>query len=136
VDECTDFGQAVLRNLEALVPAGTTQADLALELGLCAWMHQCDTDLDEALDRLSEVREAVIVAGGLAPATEPVPFGGRDPQTALVNLVIYLGNLLGRASAHAGCEPATVAARAEAELSSVTPRVRAVHRHLRELRSS
>jgi len=132
----TDFGEAVLQNLEALVPVGTTQADLALELGLCAWMHQCGTDLDEALDRLWDVRGAVLVAGGLDPASEPIPFGGRNPQAALVNLTIYLGNLLGRASAHARCAPAAVVDRAAATLASATPRVRAGHRRLRELRTS
>ena len=133
----TDFGEAVLQNLEALVPVGTTQADLALELGLCAWMHQCDTELDEALDRLWDVRGAVLVAGGLDPASEPIPFGGRNPQAALVNLAIYLGNLLGRASAHARCDPAAVVDRAGGRHSPRRPRrVRAGHRRLRELRTS
>ncbi len=134
MDEFTDFGEAVLRNLEALVPPGTTAADLALELGLCAWMHHCDTDLDEALDRLWEVREAVLRTGELDPTTEPIPFGGRDPQAALVNLAIYLGDLLVRAAAASGSDAATVVARAGEALSS--PAHRRPRRRLGELRSS
>jgi hypothetical protein len=136
VDEFTDFGEAVLRNLEALVPPGTTGADLALELGLCAWMHQCDTDLDDAVDRLWEVREALLRAGGLDPATEPIPFGGRNPQAALVNLAIYLGNLLARGTAASGSDPATVVARAGEALSSPARRVPRGRHRLGELRSS
>ncbi len=136
MDEFVDFGEAVLRNLEALVPLGTTQADLALELGLCAWMHQCDTDLDEALDQLWEVRAAVLTAGQLDPATEPIPFGGRQPQAALVNLVVYLGNLLTRASASSGHDLSTLVDRATAHLASPAPRPRFAGRQLRELRSS
>ncbi len=133
MDEFTDFGEAVLRNLDTLVPPGTTGADLALELGLCAWMHQCDTDLDDAVDRLWEVREAVLRTGGLDPITEPIPFGGRDPQAALVNLAIYLGDLLARATAASGSDTATVVARAGEALSSPAHRPR---RRLGERRSS
>ena len=134
MDEFTDFGEAVLRNLDTLVPPGTTGADLALELGLCAWMHQCDTDIDDALDRLWEVREAVLRTGGLDPITEPIPFGGRDPQAALVNLAIYLGGLLARSTAASGSDTATVVARAGEALSS--PAQRRPRRRLGELRSS
>ena len=134
MDEFTDFGEAVLRNLDTLVPPGTTGADLALELGLCAWMHQCDTDIDDALDRLWEVREAVLRTGGLDPITEPIPFGGRDPQAALVNLAIYLGGLLARSTAASGSDTATVVARAGEALSS--PAQRRPRRRLGELRRS
>jgi hypothetical protein len=136
VDECTDFGEAVLRNLPALVPPGTTRADLALELGLCALMHRCDVDLDDALHRLWEVRGALLVAGGLDPTTEPIPFGGRDPQSALVNLAIYLGDLFARARATTRSDTATMTARAGEALSSPPPRSPAGRRPLRELRTS
>jgi len=136
VDEFVDFGEAVLRNLEALVPLGTIQADLALELGLCAWMHQCETDLDDALDQLWEVRRAVLVAGRLDPATEPIPFRGREAQSALVNLVIYLGNLLVRAASNAGCDTVTLVDRANERLASPALRTRFVGRRLPERRTS
>ena len=121
MDEIADFGEAVLRNLDTLVPLGTTQADLALELGLCAWMHQCDADVDEALGRLRDVREAVLEAGRLDPAIEPVPFGGREPQAALLNLVLYLGTLLVRAASNAGCDAASVVDRAAGRLAAAPP---------------
>jgi hypothetical protein len=136
VDEFADFGAAVLSNLETLVPLGTTQADLALELGLCAWMHWCDTEVDEALDRLKDVRRAVLEAGQLDPAIEPVPFGGRDPQAALVNLVIYLGTLLDRAATNARCDTATVLARAGDVLAATPARIWIGKRYDRELRTS
>jgi hypothetical protein len=96
-------------------------------------MHQCDTDLDDAVDRLWEVREAVLRTAELDPITEPIPFGGRDPQAALVNLAIYLGDLLARATAASGSDTATVVARAGEALSSPAHRPR---RRLGERRSS
>ncbi len=136
MDELIDFGQAVLRKLDTLVPLGTTQADLALELGLCALMHRCDTDVEEAMDQLWQVREAVLAAGQLDPAIEPIPFSGREAQAALLNLVIYLGNLADRAAANARCDTADLVARAEVALVSATPRVQLVHHRFRGLRTS
>ena len=136
MDEFVDFGEAVLRNLETLAPPGTVQADIALELGLCAWMHRCDTDLDEALDRLWGVRGAVLEAGRLDPDTEPIPFGGRQPQSALVNLVIYLGELLVRAASSSGWDTRTLVDRACEHLASPAARSRFGGRRLRERRSS
>ena len=136
MDEFVDFGEAVLRNLEALVPRETTHADLALELGLTAWMRQSETDLDEALDQLWEAREALVAAGGLDPVTEPVPFGGRAPQTALLHLAVYLGTLVDRAAANAGCDTGTIVRRAVDALSARPPGLRSRRRQLRERRTS
>jgi hypothetical protein len=136
VDEFVDFGEAVLRNLDALVPQETIRADLALELGLTAWMRQSETGLEEALDQLWEAREALITAGGLDPATEPVPFGGRAPQTALLHLAVYLGTLVDRAAAHAGCDTGTLARRAAEVLAARPPSFRSRRRQLLERRTS
>ena len=136
MDELTDFGPAVLRKLDTLVPLGTTQADLALELGLCALMHRCEADANEAVDQLWQVREAILEAGQLDPSIEPVPFSGRDTQAALLNLVIYLGNLAGRAAANAGCDQSDLVARTEVALAAAAPRVQLVHHRFRGLRTS
>ena len=48
-------------------------------------MHQCDTDLDEALDRLWDARGALVAAGGLDPVTSPSPSGAgpRRPPSSI-----------------------------------------------------
>ena len=49
-----------------------------------------------------DIRDLIIEACGLDPATEPVPFVGRSPRNDVLNLVGYVGDLLRRAAAVSG----------------------------------
>jgi hypothetical protein len=108
--EPIEFAPAVLRGLRVLAPSGQTEPDLACELGLTAWMRLTGTDAEDAARHLRAVRHAILEAGGLDVATEPVPMGGRSSRLALLNQIVYLGDLLARAAAHRGCDGETLIA--------------------------
>lgn len=110
--DITEFGPAVLRGLPALVPAGMIDADLALELGLSAHLQRTDTEVDDAMAQMWAIRQAILEVSDLDASTEPIPFGGRSGRLGLLNLAIYLGNLLGRAAALQDCDRHTIVTRA------------------------
>jgi len=101
-----DFAPAVLRGLARLGPFDPSRADLALELGLSAWMRLGQTDLDEARATMLHLRAALLEAGRMDAHTEPVPFSGRSPRLDMLGLASYLGNLVDRAASSAQCDPA------------------------------
>ena len=75
------FALVALTGLAAFGPAGPGCPDLALELGLSAWMRMAGVGTAEARATLSALREAVLAAAGLDRAAEPVPFVGPGPET-------------------------------------------------------
>jgi hypothetical protein len=110
------FGPTVLVGLADLGPVDPTSGDLSLELGLSVWMRRNSITLDEARRALLALREHVIVACGLDPVTEPVPFVGRSPRLDVVTLISYLGQLLRRGAVSAGMSTRSLAERVMAEL--------------------
>jgi hypothetical protein len=110
------FGPTVLVGLAELGPVDPTSGDLSLELGLSVWMRRNSITLDEARRALLALREHVIVACGLDPVTEPVPFVGRSPRLDVVTLISYLGQLLRRGAVSAGMSTRSLAERVMAEL--------------------
>jgi hypothetical protein len=132
--ETTEFAPAVLQSLPVLVPSGMIQADLALELGLSAHIQMSATEVDDAMGQMWAIRQAVLEAGDMDASIEPIPFGGRSERLGLLNLAIYLGNLVDRAAAHQGCDRHTIVARAL--LRPVLHQVRRTAPEVRELRSS
>ncbi len=93
------FASALLSGLAELGPVDPFSGDLTLELGVSVWLRTSGTPLHEARGRLLHVRELIIEACGLDPATEPVPLVGRAPRTDVLNLVAYVSELLRRAAA-------------------------------------
>jgi hypothetical protein len=110
------FAPAVLRGLSALGLPECSQPDLALELGLSAWMRFSGTDLESAQSDMLAMRTAVLEAAEMDVATEPVPFTGQTPRAAILNLAAYLGNLIARAAALTQCEPTEIVEQAIAIL--------------------
>ncbi|MGD0312136.1 MAG: hypothetical protein ABSC90_06720 [Acidimicrobiales bacterium] len=110
--DTVDYAPAVLRSLHVLVPSGTTQADLALELGLTAWMRVSGTGVEDALRQMWCIRQAVLEAADMDPGIEPIPFGGSSYRLALLNMAIYLGILVDRAAASQGCDRDVIVTRA------------------------
>ncbi len=132
--ETVEFAPAVLRSLPVLVPTGMTQADLALELGLSAYMEMTGTELDDAIGQMWAIRQAVLEAGDMDVSTEPIPFGGSSARLGLLNLALYLGNLIDRAAAGQECASGTIVARALDR--PVLRQVRRAVPDVRQLRSS
>jgi len=106
------FAAVVLRSLPVLVPSGIGTADLALELGLSACMQMSNTDVDCAIGQMWSIRKAVLEVSRLDTASEPVPFGGSSERLDLMNLALYLGNLVERAAAQGGCDADSIVAQA------------------------
>jgi hypothetical protein len=110
------FCPTVLVGLAELGPVDPTSGDLSLELGLSVWMRRSGLSLEEARRGLLGLREVMIEACGLDPATEPVPFVGRAPRLDVMNLIAYLGLLLRRGASAAGLSTRALAERVMAEL--------------------
>lgn len=108
------FAPAVLRGLVDLGPV--VETDLALELGLSAWIRFNDVDFEEARQALLEARRVLLEVGGIDPVTEPIPFSGRSARLDTLNLAAYLGNLVERAAASAQCPPDAIVELAIEEL--------------------
>jgi hypothetical protein len=111
-----DFGPALLGGLAKLGPVDPFAGDLSLELGLSLWLRRSGASLTDARNRLFEARQAILDACGLDVSSEPVPLVGRSPRADALTLAGYLGDLLRRAAAAAGCSVQLVAERAIAAL--------------------
>lgn len=116
-----DFGSAFLGGLAELGPFDPFSGDLSLELGLSLWLRRSETSLADARARLLDVRRAIVEVSGLNPATEPVPLVGRSARTDVFTLAGYLGDLLRRASAAAGCSMHSLVGRVVAVLPEQLP---------------
>ncbi len=111
----------LLRGLTILGPGDRPGPDLALELGLSAWMFRNQTDLYGVHSMLPALRAAVLEAAEIDPAHEPVPFVGRSLRDDVLSSVAYLGELLERAAAGTGCSADELAERAIARIGELRP---------------
>lgn len=112
----SDFGPALLQGLAELGPVVPFSGDLCLELGVSIWMRRSGLSLAEARGELLEIRRVLVGVCGLDPSSEPVPLVGRCLRLDVVNLVVYLGDLLRRGAARGGLAPAEVAEQVAAAL--------------------
>jgi hypothetical protein len=99
-----EFAPTMLRGVTALADAGILESDLALELGLSAWMRQSDAELEEALAVMQMLRRAILNAAGFDVRTEPIPMTGRSAKADLMIWAVYLTELVHRAAGSNGCE--------------------------------
>jgi hypothetical protein len=102
-------GLATLRGDEPDEPL--PPGDLAIPLGLSAWIVRASVDLPDAFDALLRLRAEVLAVSGLDRASEPVPLRVGDPRAALRSLGSYLFDLVGRAARHARLSPVELAER-------------------------
>lgn len=75
---------------------------LTVRFGLSAWMRGCSVGFEEAWAGVTMLRTALLEAGGLDIATEPVPLRAADHKMALINMTVYLDGLVARAARSAG----------------------------------
>ena len=75
----------MLRGLTSLAPSAHSLPDLALELGLTAWMRFSGTDLETAQATMLTARSAVLEVGEMDSSTEPIPLEdmAADESTSL-----------------------------------------------------
>ena len=103
---------ALLRGLSILGPADAPGPDIALEMGVSAWMLRAETDVAGVSRLLPALRAAVLDAAGMDATHEPVPFVGRSHRDDVLRSVAYLADLLERAAAAASCSAIEIAERA------------------------
>jgi hypothetical protein len=111
------FAPTVLRGLADFGPVEET--DLALELGLSAWMSFSGTCAEDARTEMHAIRRAVLEVSQLDADTEAIPFRGRSARSDVLNLAVYLRNLIERAARSDECEPEALIDRAIARLPQV-----------------
>jgi hypothetical protein len=102
-------GLATLRGEDSHEPP--SPGDLAIPLGLSAWIVRASVDLPDAFDALLRVRAGVLAVSGLDRSSEPVPLRVGDHRAALRSLGSYLYDLVGRAARHARLSPVQLAER-------------------------
>ena len=95
------------------------ETDLALELGLSAWMSFSGTGAEDASTEMHAIRRAVLEVSRLDAGTEAVPFRGRSARSDVLNLAVYLRDLIERAARSTGCEPEALIEQAIARLPHV-----------------
>jgi len=90
----------------------------AVPFGLTAAMARSDVGPSDVVDALMVLRDAMVEAGALDAASEPVPLIVGEPAVAALSLASYLRQLLDRAAAHTGAGRDEVAERALALVRS------------------
>ena len=75
-------------------------------------MQMSDTDVDRAIGQMWSIRKAVLEVSRLDANSEPVPFGGSSERLDLINLALYLGNLVERAASQGRYDADTIVAKA------------------------
>jgi hypothetical protein len=108
----------MLRGLAELAPSPDSQPDLALELGLTAWMRMSAKDLGEAQAAMVALRTAIVEAAELDLRTEPFPLTGLSPKADLLNWAVYLASLVRRAAASKSCETSLIVERSLRHLAA------------------
>jgi hypothetical protein len=112
----------VLRGLAALGPIDLRRPDFTLELGLSLWLHRCDASLDEGLEALLVIRDALLDAAGMDRETEPIPLLGRPPKDDIVSLAGYVSHLIPRAALAAKGDLRALVEAAIGKMAPLNPR--------------
>jgi hypothetical protein len=116
-----DFSVLVLRGLAEMGLRGENEGELCLELGLSAWIARSGECLINTAPLMLTMRAAVITASGIDAGDEPVPFRGVNPRLDVLNLAVYLRELIGRAATAAHCDGVLVVERALRLLRDQSP---------------
>jgi hypothetical protein len=116
--DSSGFAPALLRGLSTLGWADCSESDLALEMGLSAWMRLGGVDLESARGQMLVIRDALLEAGEMDTSSEPIPLSGRSPRLDTLHLATYLGTLVERAANCADCEPSQIVERAIEQLAA------------------
>ncbi len=103
-----DFAAAMLRGL---ADVAASQPDLALELGLTAWMRQGGKDVSQAQAAMVALRSAILDVAQMDRRSEPSPLTGVSARTDLLNWAVYLADLVRRAASLTRCDASQIVER-------------------------
>jgi len=105
-----EFAAELAHGVADFRPDDLAHDALTVTFGLSAWMRRCSVGFEEAWAGVMMLRTALLEAGGLDWATEPVPLRAADAKTALVNMTIYLDGLASRAARTTGADRSEIIA--------------------------
>jgi hypothetical protein len=77
------------------------------------------TCAEDASAEMHAIRRAVLEVSRLDTGTEAIPFRGRSARSDVLNLAVYLRDLIERAARSTGCDPEALIDRALARLPHV-----------------
>jgi hypothetical protein len=100
-ETAAEFAEAILHGVSEVAES---QPDLALELGLTAWMRQGGRDIAEAQSAMVALRSAILEVAEMDHRSEPSPLTGVSARTDLLNWAVYLADLVRRAARASRCE--------------------------------
>ncbi len=103
-----EFAEAILRGLSEVAES---EPDLALELGLTAWMRQGGRGIEEAQCAMVALRSAILEVAEMDRRSEPSPLTGVSARTDLLNWAVYLADLVRRAAWASRCETGLIVER-------------------------
>lgn len=97
--------------LRGVAEVAGTSPDLALELGLTAWMRLGGAGPAEALAAMRAARTAILEVADIDPASEPLPLIGVSTKADLLNWAVYLADLVRRAARSSRCDTTLIVER-------------------------
>jgi hypothetical protein len=111
-----EFIRQAARAIASLVPEDRTQGCLTLPLLVSASIASSGVDLYQACDGMLALRDSILQASAVDPASEPIPLVVGDRRQAVLSLAVYLDGLLTRAARAVAAARHDVAERALAAL--------------------
>jgi hypothetical protein len=118
VGRSVQFAAELAHGVADFKPDDLAHDALTVTFGLSAWMRRTAVGFEEAWEGMTMLRAALLEAGGLDRATEPVPLRAADAKTALVNMTVYLDGLVSRGVRRAGADRSEIIAQAVDMLGS------------------
>jgi hypothetical protein len=97
--------------LRGVAEVAGTSPDLALELGLTAWMRLGGAGPAETLAAMRAARTAILDVAEMDPSSEPLPLTGISPKTDLLTWAVYLADLVRRAAWSSQCDTTLIVER-------------------------
>jgi hypothetical protein len=104
--------EGIAKGLDEVGGPWLGSGELTSLMSISAWMSRAGADLGDSLDAMLALRSAVMEAVGFNRTSEPVPLLPADDKVAVVNLALYLEDLLCRASGAGDCTVTEIASRA------------------------
>jgi hypothetical protein len=107
-----EFLRTAARAIAGLVPEDRSQGCLTLPLLMSASIASSGVDLYQACDRLLALRDSILQASSVDPASEPIPLVVGDRRQAVLSLAVYVDGLVSRAARAVAAARADIVERA------------------------
>lgn len=92
------FLRSAARAIAGLTPEDRSQGCLTLPLLMSASIASSGVDLHQACDGMLVLRDSILQASAVDPASEPIPLVVGDRRQAVLSLAVYVDGLVSRAA--------------------------------------